>query len=289
MFRISLILGVLLAPASLAQDEIQRGTIKKVDAKKGILTITVEGEDKDYLVSPQTKLMKGPGQEISDGLKDKSFKIGVAVMFKAVEKDRRLLLRGLMFAEAGADRKKGKPGGISSGIIKKIDVGEAKISLTISSGGTDKEYLLSDTTLLLDFPKKPIREALKNKIFKPGAKVMFKAVSKDGENVLVGLKFGDTPNQSPPVKVDTSGFKPLPELGTGKYHGFMGGLYPEGKNQRPSAHEAAGLARAKKMVPLDADGKPNARGKIVLISVGMSNTTGNYSTIKKLADRNSVV
>src|SRR5207248_7090796 len=45
-------------------------------------------------------------------------------------------------------------------------------------------------------------------------------------------------------KVDTSGMKPLPELGSGQYHGFPGGLYPEGKNTRPAAHEKAGVALA---------------------------------------------
>jgi hypothetical protein len=85
-------------------------------------------------------------------------------------------------------------------------------------------------------------------------------------------------------KVDTSKLRPLTELGTGEYHGFQGGLYPGSKNERPAAHEAAGLALAKQVQPLGTDGKPSADGKIVLLSVGMSNTTQEFSAFKGIAD-----
>jgi len=280
MFRSTMALGLvsLFAVCTLAQDDIQRGTIKKVDAGKGVLTITVKGEDKDFLVTPDTKLMQG-NQNISDGLKNKSFRLGAVVMFKAFEKDRRMILLGLRIGDGS-----GKPVGISRGVIKQIDVQEGKITVTITADGKDMDFLLTDSTLILDFPKKPIRELLKDKSFVPGAKVMFKTAMRDGKDVLIGLKFGDAPDRGPLVKFDTSKLKPLPELGTDKYHGFQGGLYPEGKNQRPSAHEAAGLARAKQIVPLDDEGKPSQKGMIVMISVGMSNTTNVFSTFKKMAD-----
>jgi hypothetical protein len=50
-------------------------------------------------------------------------------------------------------------------------------------------------------------------------------------------------------------------------------MYPGGKNERPAALEKAGLELAKQVQARDADGKPNAGGKIVLLSVGMSNTS----------------
>ncbi len=94
--------------------------------------------------------------------------------------------------------------------------------------------------------------------------------------VLVGLKLAgraagrrDTP---PVAAVDTSHLKPLTELGTGQYQGHEGGLYPGGSNDRPAAHEAAGLALARRVQPLDAAGKPSPDGKIVMLSIGMSNT-----------------
>jgi hypothetical protein len=86
-----------------------------------------------------------------------------------------------------------------------------------------------------------------------------------------------------PAKVDLTGFKPLTELGTSEYKGFKGGLYGEGKNERPEEHEAAGVAIAKKIQPLDKDGKPAADGKIVLLSIGMSNTTGEFQVFMRQA------
>lgn len=74
-------------------------------------------------------------------------------------------------------------------------------------------------------------------------------------------------------KADTSALKPLTELGRDDYHGFQGGLYPDGQNERPTEHEKAGIALAETVQPLDLDGAPNADGKVVLLSVGMSNTS----------------
>lgn len=66
---------------------------------------------------------------------------------------------------------------------------------------------------------------------------------------------------------------PLTELGDAKYHGFAGGLYPNGQNNRPAAHEEAGLALSRKVQPRSAAGDPDPRGVIVLLSLGMSNTS----------------
>jgi hypothetical protein len=76
----------------------------------------------------------------------------------------------------------------------------------------------------------------------------------------------------------TTGKVPLTDLGTGSYQGFPGGLYPTGLNTMPAAHAAAGLQQAQAVQPLDAAGQPNATGRIVLVSIGMSNTTQEFST-----------
>ena len=80
------------------------------------------------------------------------------------------------------------------------------------------------------------------------------------------------------------GFVPLTDLGAGTYHGFAGGLYPGGTNVRPAAHDSAGLAIARAIVPLDTLGNPDpTNGRIVLISIGMSNATQEFSTFVPLA------
>ncbi len=84
----------------------------------------------------------------------------------------------------------------------------------------------------------------------------------------------------------TEGLTPLTDLGTGTYLGSPGGLYPEGSNQRPVDHEAAGMAIALNEIrPVDADGNPDTlNGKIVMASLGMSNTTQEFSHFVPLAE-----
>lgn len=70
---------------------------------------------------------------------------------------------------------------------------------------------------------------------------------------------------------------PLNDLGTGKYLGqYEGGLYEHGTNVPPADHLALGLGQAAHVRPLDATGKASASGKIVMVSVGMSNTTQEF-------------
>lgn len=167
--------------------------------------------------------------------------------------------------------------------IKRVDPDRMIITLTVD--GKDRELLVTGETRFLNVPGKDNKDRLRNKGLEPGADVMFLAGRRDGKDVLRGLKLGTEPlRPPPPEKVDTSKFKPLTLLGTGKYRGFEGGLYPGGKNERPAAHEKAGLALAGKVQPLDAGGKPSKDGKIVLLSVGMSNTTQEFSVFKQQAD-----
>ena len=72
-------------------------------------------------------------------------------------------------------------------------------------------------------------------------------------------------------------FTPLTDLKVGTYQGFQSGLYPGGKNTPSKAYLKSGLAYAKLVKPRDASGKAAASGKVVLLSVGMSNTTQEFS------------
>ncbi len=89
------------------------------------------------------------------------------------------------------------------------------------------------------------------------------------------------------------GFVPLMDLGTGTYQGYEGGLYSGGANVPSPAHAARGLAAMAGVVARDAAGAPAAAGRIVVLSIGMSNTTQEFSTWVAVANadpaRNPVV
>src|SRR5438477_6195564 len=77
-----------------------------------------------------------------------------------------------------------------------------------------------------------------------------------------------------------TGNVPLNDLGHGSYRGFIAGLYPAGSNTRPAAHAAAALAIATDQIkPLNAAGNSDsANGRIVMISIGMSNTMQEFAS-----------
>jgi len=81
------------------------------------------------------------------------------------------------------------------------------------------------------------------------------------------------------------GTTPLSDL-RGFYQGEPGGLYPGGSNAMPSSHLADGLTIARAIRPLDPDGIPSPNGRVVFISIGMSNTTQEFSTFASLAGAN---
>lgn len=82
---------------------------------------------------------------------------------------------------------------------------------------------------------------------------------------------------------ESIGLMPLTELGKNTYKGFEGGLYPGGGNEPPPQHLQAGLEMARQIVPRDRGGRPAQDGKIVFISVGMSNTTQEFQVFQELA------
>ncbi|MFB3828212.1 MAG: hypothetical protein ACE15B_15695 [Bryobacteraceae bacterium] len=82
---------------------------------------------------------------------------------------------------------------------------------------------------------------------------------------------------------ESTGMVPLTDLGRGLYKGEQGGLYPGGENVPPPAHLAAGLRMASQIRPLNREGKPSPEGKIVLMSVGVSNTTMEFQNFQKMA------
>ena len=77
--------------------------------------------------------------------------------------------------------------------------------------------------------------------------------------------------------LSSTGLVPLTDMGRRRYRGYRGGLYPAGRNRPSRSYLRKGLAAARRVRPID--------GKIVLLSVGMSNATQEFSAFKRAADR----
>ncbi|MCX6154373.1 MAG: hypothetical protein NT007_09445 [Candidatus Kapabacteria bacterium] len=87
------------------------------------------------------------------------------------------------------------------------------------------------------------------------------------------------------IYADSLNLNPLTELGVIKYKNFEGGLFPNGMNIVPDNHLLIGQSVLQNIQPRDNSGNLDmTNGKIVFLSVGMSNTTQEFSTFKQLAD-----
>jgi hypothetical protein len=76
----------------------------------------------------------------------------------------------------------------------------------------------------------------------------------------------------------------ITDLGTGTYLGAEGGLYPNGSNVRPAGQDAAGVALAQQIGPLDANGNPDPNGLYGLVTIGISITQDESDTFVSFAD-----
>ncbi len=86
------------------------------------------------------------------------------------------------------------------------------------------------------------------------------------------------------LAADRTGLTPITELGGILYKGQTGGLYGDGNNVPPQAHLEAARCASSLIMPRDPNGHLSSTGKIGLISLGMSNTTQEFSLFKQLAD-----
>ena len=274
-----LTLGLTLSGGlALAQEGVQRGTLKATDADGGTVTIAVLGKDQVFRVTRDTRVVGADGRRVGKPFDGQTLAAGTAVAFKAGGGDPPALV-GLRVLGGGGPT--GPDGEIRRATVKKLDPEKKTITLTV--GGKDEDYLLTDDTQVLGATGNDLSERMQG--FKEGSEVQFKAGKRDGKAVVLGLRLFPAGGRPVPARpgVDTSKLNPLTAMGGETYQGFEGGLYPGGKSERPEGHEAAGLALAGQVVPLDEAGKPARDGKVVLLSVGMSNTTQEFSAFQRLA------
>lgn len=87
---------------------------------------------------------------------------------------------------------------------------------------------------------------------------------------------------------ERTAMKPLCDMAAGdSYKGEDGGLYGKGRNvPSPSLAKAANLALSR-IQPLDTNGNAARDGRIVLVSISMSNATQEFSYFKRIADVDS--
>jgi hypothetical protein len=193
---------------------------------------------------------------------------------------------GLMFYEAAfsylASRPTARTGGSPTfnvgATIKRVDVENGLVSF--AAGGMDRTVRISQDFKVVDGDGAELAGGLGANQLREGSEVTITVERRGDRPVLRAIRLGESRAQPAPPreggttepKVDTSQLTALTDLGEGQYHGFKGGLYPDGKNERPSRHDAAGLALAQRVRPLDAHGATSEEGKIVLLAVGFSNT-----------------
>jgi hypothetical protein len=170
----------------------------------------------------------------------------------------------------------------ATGTIQKVDA--EKGVLVIRLNGQDRKVKVTKGIKVLDQSGKELADGLKSKELKEGVEATSAIEPEKNEPIIKAIRLGK--NETTSAKEKTSvGLKPLTEMtAADKYQGEDGGLYGGGKNKPPDAHKAAALAESKNITPLDQTGKPSKEGKIVLMSLGMSNTTGVWMTFKELAD-----
>jgi hypothetical protein len=85
---------------------------------------------------------------------------------------------------------------------------------------------------------------------------------------------------------ESTNLPPLTLPGNQKYQGFSLGLYGDGVNSPPAIHlkRAIDLAVDHGIKPLNASGQPAADGRVGFMSVGMSNTTQEFSLFVQIAN-----
>jgi hypothetical protein len=159
--------------------------------------------------------------------------------------------------------------------------------IIVFAGGQDRTLKVGQETQFLDAAGKALPNGIGAAEWKEGVAVTVTVDLADGQPALKAIRLGSRAGGVGPPSVGkpTVGLKPLDEMtAADRYKGEDGGLYGGGRNEPPPALQAAARAETARIVPLDAEGKPAPDGKVVLVSISMSNATQEFSVFKRIAD-----
>lgn len=174
------------------------------------------------------------------------------------------------------------------GTLKKVDAEQGVV--VVIAGGQDRTLKANKDTQFLDVAGKPLPDGLKSKELKENTEVTITVERENNELILKAIRLGrkdagNTKDVPALLNKASVGFKPLNEMTQqDRYKGEEGGLYGNGQNEPPAEQLAAAKAATSQITTLDADGKPAKDGKIVLVSISMSNATMEFSSFKRIAD-----
>src|ERR1051326_2491938 len=112
MTRFACFLLVLATAPLFAQNDIQRGKIKKIDLDKMTITLTVGDKDREFALTDETRI-GAEGKNVKERLE--RFKEGTAVQFLARQRGGKDVLVGIRLADGGnaAGGRPGQKGGRS--------------------------------------------------------------------------------------------------------------------------------------------------------------------------------
>jgi Cu/Ag efflux protein CusF len=88
--------------------DIRRGKIKKLDLDRKVLTLTIDGKDREFRLTESTQVLSAQGKEFKERFK--GIKEGIDVFFKVARRDGKDVLVGLL--PVGARPSGGRPGGL---------------------------------------------------------------------------------------------------------------------------------------------------------------------------------
>ena len=169
--------------------------------------------------------------------------------------------------------------------IRKIDT-DRRVAVVFANGQERTVKIAADAKFL-DESGSELSGGLAAKELKEGATVTLIVERNGNSPAIVSIRLGgkvNAPGQRSVGKASV-GFTPLTDMtAEDRYKGEDGGLYGHGRNDLPDFLASAAEVETAKIMTLDANGSPTVDGKIVLVSVSMSNATQEFSRFKQLAD-----